>query len=129
MKKFKNILAGLFAAVTVVSCVAVPASAGDFNLRKGQEVAVTSVIGAPGVTLYCKCDSSSSYGVTCTLRRAATGITMVTEKSYTVKVGGSILENYNPGNLPDTTMWQCRVDTIAGKNTAASGYCEAYFGK
>lgn len=124
MKKFKKILAGIFAAVAVVSCVAVPTSAeGEISLRSGQAAAVTSIIGAPGVSFWGQCESTSGSSVVFTLRYAS-GSSMLTAKSFTLSRGRYYEDSVS--GYASTTMWQYRVQPINSYNLVGVAKGAAY---
>ena len=120
MKKLKNVLVGVIAAVTVVMCVASPVGAQEFSLRRGASSLTMAIMDAANLEIYCSCDSSSSSAVICRLRYR-NGMTVL---SFTVGIGED--HHATVTGLPPTTILQFVVSPMNGTNAVASGFIIPY---
>lgn len=118
MRKFKKVIAGILAAASVMTCMALPASAETITLKKGHAGAQANIIGAKQVSYYGECSTSS--GSSANFRLAySSGTSLITVDGFTVKPGhnyGGYTKVYDTGK-----MWTYTV--IAPTNALN---CEAY---
>lgn len=123
MRKFKKVIASILAAASVMTCMALPASAETITLKRGHAGAQANIIGAKQVLYTGECSRSSGSAAIFRLAYAS-GTWLIDVDNFSLFPGGSFskrTEVYDKGK-----MWTYTV--IAPNNDldcVASGTIEA----
>lgn len=123
MRKFKKVIASIVAAASVMSCMAVSASADTVSIRRGQAGSQANILGARQVYYEAYCSSSSTDYAIFRLGYSS-GSSLITIKRLYLDPG----ESYkNTTDVYDTgKMWTYQVLAPNNDlNTIANGLIEA----
>lgn len=119
MRKFKKVIAGIIATASIMTCMALPASAETISIKRGDAGSQANIIGAKQV--YYRAECSSSSGSSADFRLAySVGSNLYTVHSFSLDPGDSY---ENMTSVFDTgKMWMYSVFAPNNKlNAVASG--------
>lgn len=123
MRKFKKVIAGILAAASVMTCMALPASAKTISLTRGQAGSQANIIGAKQVLYTGECSSSSGSSAIFRLSYSSGGY-LIDVDNFTCPRGASF--SGKTGVYDEGKMWTYTV--MAPNNNldcVASGTIEA----